>query len=870
MAGTVCFARLLLVAAMATTLVCACRQDSHRDDGPLPATATGDAAALQPLATEVDSTHVESLDDGQRATRSQVGIALAGDPRTPHAHPPDGVLQPSPDDSSRSRHEADAANSSQAWTPAPIEVTGNVDRPMPAAEAPAFGVTGRAGAATAASARFAGLGIGLLAVALLVGMAWLALRRTRRDDGPEGGRAIGWDQPRLPAGATRLDSPRASGCFLDVTTTLEEPGAPVAFYPAEATLRHDPVRTADGRAKALSSRVDDAVELTSTSPYAVTSVAVRPMASYATTLRRPADEDGVATAHAVEDDTDVGTPDDVANDIESSGNGWSDLVDAHPAADAAVSFVPASTPVAPGPDTSDRVTGSAAHAAQTAEVAPIVANTPLVAAEADAAPPPLLWLDSEPPIRTGEAWARAGHYWWRLAWHDERGDASALEHAAEAFERALALEPERAAVLGRMLSRCHRALASLSTGDAREHHLEAALSTLDTHFDEPTVDDDTRREWAGLLLERAQAEGAGDRASLLDRAERLVGATAEAAGDVEALRLQARIALVRSARVHGGERSALEDAAVEALLRGIAQGPDAARDECLAELIEVERVRMARMNGAALVAHGQRVQAALAPRLAVATSIEPLLAWLRLLGDWAGRLRGEAARRKLAEAEPLFRAIEALAPDARNGVRFARAYYLRLRARNEVGSARIATLREGLRELCAMEAGASGYPVALEAAQMHLAVAEAIGGRDARADYIRAVTLAREAVDDTANAAAALACALTAQLALAETAPVDATAREAMNAWSSRLLALTPGHADALRLQARVLLLDRDPQAASERCAAAWDAGADGLLLLPVWRRASDEWAQAANTEPDRAAWRHNRQHFRTASSSLP
>lgn len=579
----------------------------------------------------------------------------------------------------------------------------------------------------------------------------------------------------------------------------------------------------------------------------------------------PTDEGDVASADTVADPVDVVAADDTAIAAASS----SDLVDGR-STPPTLLFAAASQAVAPVHHPENGAAESAMRPTPASEEVPLAAGPSQHAHEVDAADAPLLWLDPEPSIRTGEAWARAGHYWWRLAWHGERGDASALEHAADAFERALALEPERATVLSRMLSRCHRSLASLSTGDARVRHLDAALSTLDAHFDEPAVDDDVRLEWAGILLERAEADEAGDHALLLDRADRLVGETAGPADDGEALRLHARIALARSGQARGGERIALEEAAISALLRGIEQSSDTVRDQCLAELIELERARMARMNGAALVAHGQQVQSTLAPWLAAATSIEPLLAWLRLLGDWSGSLRGDAARRKLAEAEPLFRAVETLAPDARDGVRFARAYYLRLRARNEVGSARIATLREGLRELSAVAAESSGYPVALEAAQTHLAVAAAIGGNDARADYARAVVLAREAVHDTANAGASLACALTAQLALAEVAPLDATARHAMKAWSSQLLTLEPTNADALRLHARVLLLDHDPKAASERCAAAWDAGADGLLLLPVWRRASDEWAQAANTEPDRAAWHSNRQHLRTASSSLP
>lgn len=710
-----------------------------------------------------------------------------------------------------------------------------------------------------ASARLVGIGLSVLAVLLLVVVAWIALRRRRRDE-PAVDRVIGWDRPRLPADVVLPDSPRESGQFLDMTTMVEESDAQVAFYPPAAMLRHDPVRAADNRADALLARVDGTTDIAFASPYAVISVELHPM-------QAPVSVDAVAE-HA-----DVVAADGIGSAAVSPGNRWSDRID-DPSARPKLVFAAAYQQAAPpGHDIEDEVAEVTTQPTSASKDVPSAADPSQHARDedVDATGAPLLGLEPEPPIRTGEAWARTGHYWWRLAWHGEQPDASALEHAGEAFERALALEPERAMVLSRMLSRCHRALASLSTGGDRVRHLDAALSALDAHFDASTVDDDTRLEWAGILVESAEAAPPGDGACRMDRAEQLIeaAATKDADGtDTEALRLQARIALARSRQARGNERLTLEDAAINALLRGVEQSAGTARGECLAELIEVERVRMARMNSAALVAHGQQVHSRLTPWLATAGSIEPLLAWLRLLGDWSGHLRGEAARRKLAEAEPLFRAIEALAPDARDGVRFARAFYLRLRARNEVGSARIATLREGLRELTAVNEGSS-YPVTLEAAQMHLAVAEAIGGLDARADYVHAVDLTQSGMDDATHAGAALTCALTAQLAMAETVPVDVTAREAMRAWSSRLLALAPGDADALRLHARVLLLDHDPRAASERCAAAWDAGADGLRLLPVWRRASDEWAQAANTEPDQTAWRNNRQHFRTASASL-
>ncbi|HEY0504709.1 MAG TPA: hypothetical protein VGD42_14605 [Lysobacter sp.] len=869
MARTVCLARLLVIAAMAATLVCACRQDSHRDGGPSTESAIDGGATPQPLAADV-AVAVESLDGRHGAMRPQAGAVLVTASRRSQSRRFGDALQSSSDDSSSSGQDADATAAFNASSSTPVDVTRSADAPTTASHAPPRGAMERARAAGDVSARFVGIGLCLLAVLLLMAIAWIALRRRHRDDEPAGDRIIGWDLPRLPAGAALLDSPRTSGRFLDVTTELPNPDTPVA-YPEEATLRHDPARAAEARARAVSTRAGDGVERVCASPYSVATVAVQPMQGAVPAPRAPTAEAPAASTDAMAERPDAGAPDGVANVAEPFGNGRSDLADGPPAHSVLV-FAASQAVAAPAHGMEGRAAEAALPRTTAGDGASQVPDPSPLANDVEAPSAPLLFHDPEPAIRTGEAWARAGYYWWRLAWHGERGDASALEHAAEAFERARALEPERATVLSRMLSRCHRALASLSTGDVRTRHLDAAVSALDDHVDASTIDDDARLEWAGVLVERAEADAPADRASLLERAGRLIEGAAGAAErtGADTLRMQARIALARSGQARAGERAALEGSAVDALLRGVEQASGVARDECLAELIEVERARMARMNGAALVAHGQQVQSRLAPWLAVATSIEPLLAWLRLLGDWSGSLRGDAARRKLAEAEPLFRTIETLAPDARDGVRFARAYYLRLRARNEVGSARIATLREGLRELSAIDHEASGYPVPLEAAQMHLAVAEAIGGHDARTDYAQAVVLAREAIHDPANAGAALACALAAQLALTELAPFDATAREAMNAWSQRLLALAPANADALRLHARVLLLDHDPKAASLHCAAAWDAGADGLQLLPVWRRASDEWAQAANTEPDHAAWRSNRQHFRTASSSLP
>lgn len=712
----------------------------------------------------------------------------------------------------------------------------------------------------------------VLPIVLLV--LWWAMRRRRRQRSADahGDRVIGWTQVRPPVSPVPAPVAPGQGGHFEVSGVIDARPATLPFFPSDFTLRHDAAGSAKARAHALSMQPDEPLEVGG-SAYEVTAVALRAMPQVLPQPETPAPASNVTGPHPTARDSEPravsslpSQPDDATVAAPGHEAGGLPAFDAH-AQTEPDDAMPNHDDTAPS-DQVDRPTedGVVTPATAVDPALPSQAAAEFVPATAGANDPPA-------PIPTGEAWARAGHFWWRLAWRNAQVDASALEQAADAFKRALALEPTHAGLLARLLARCHRELATSMPGDARAARLDAALAVFDAHLDERKVDDATRLDWVATLLDRATVEG-GDRPALLERASHLLDMRWDAETretDAEAQRLYIRIMRARGGLVGGSERAALEEEALSALLRGMERANGPQRDEWLTEWIDAEHARMSRMNGAARIAYAQAVQARAAEPLAAARSIAPLMAWLNLLSDWAGSLRGAAALRKLGEAEPLFDAIRTMAPQTHAGVDFARAYYLRLRAANEVESARIATLREALRLLSGIDSGSLvGLPVALEAAQTHLALADVIRGRDALGEYVRAKELALGVVDDSAHARLALTCAITAELAAARIAPIDETTRDALAERSARLLTLAPDDAQALRLAAGVQALCGRPRDACELCAAAWDAGADGARLVEVWRRAIDDWALLARTDVERAAWLRHQQRFRAASTFLP
>lgn len=478
---------------------------------------------------------------------------------------------------------------------------------------------------------------------------------------------------------------------------------------------------------------------------------------------------------------------------------------------------------------------------------------------------------AEEATGTAAHWARTGQRWWQQSQQGGTGAEEALERAADAFARAMALEPARADVLGAMLSRCHLAHARLVHGDARIDHLDAALRYQPSPPPDAEEPLNARLHRAEALYERALATSPGERAHWLAQADSCLAALprpppGQDAEHAERLAMQVQLAHVDLAT--GRHRDHLFDAAVVAMLTAVERSPDSQRDEWLALLITHQQRNLQRLNGAARAAAAQRAKAVVAPWLHRAVSLEPLLAWLRFLAVWAEGTQGGVAADRYAEVEQMLDRAERLSPELRAGTDFARACHLRLRARTEVGGKRLQLLREALRLLEGVQDPQIPQKlVALEAAQLHLAAAQVIGGNESAPDLRLAMQFADTVALTPAHRADALMCALDAHLRLARLSPATDELRNALLVRAGQLRTLDSPPATALNQLAEVELYCGHYAQACAACNSAWHAGASGDAVLSIWRDALARWSTTIRND-ESTAWQAAHKRLRSAATS--
>jgi len=473
------------------------------------------------------------------------------------------------------------------------------------------------------------------------------------------------------------------------------------------------------------------------------------------------------------------------------------------------------------------------------------------------------------PQASGEAWTVAGWCWWRMARDGEPNVVENAVRAIRAFHHAMAAEPDRAAMLGGALIRCHLFAAGHQQGPARAESLAAALRQMEGRA---TKHDDTASvvEHAHALYEHALLASAEERKRELEWAEQKLTGLGDQALDNDARWLLGSVRLALAEGITGRVAATWLDGATEVLKRGLQEATPETRDNWLARLIDVERSRLPGMTAAARLMHLRQLRDAYEPALAQARSVPPLLSWIQVLREWATMLSHAPARQKLAEVEPLFEHIEALSPDDVDNVQFARAYYLRLRAAQEPNAVALDTLAAA-DAMCA-RIGSPSVPtqtLALERAEVALARSGLLSGREQRDALDQAIRLSDSALSTPdANRSLALICGINARLAKAAHATLANDDIPPLASLAQQLLEREPDDADALHLVAKCEFAGGDTVAAAWYCEAAWEAGCRHADLLRLWREALSRKPGAAGRAGEDPQWKRLNQCVRIAQST--
>jgi len=467
------------------------------------------------------------------------------------------------------------------------------------------------------------------------------------------------------------------------------------------------------------------------------------------------------------------------------------------------------------------------------------------------------------------AWAIAGWSAWKLAQRD-RDPLPAAREAADAFAAALAGDPSRRSSLSRMIGRCHLLQADADVPVHRLEHLRQAA-----HAYEHALVDSARpsnaglMEWANAVAELATHAASDDRAQWLAQLDAVLARAAEAAGATPAwCKLRAQAAWLHAlAAPASAARARWHEQAVAELRAGydrLEQGNQ--RDSWLADSIDAERRYLGGLSQAARAAGVRDMEARVRDPLEQARSPAPWLKWVHALADGARSLQGPAARQRLAEAGAAFERLEALpaSKEERQGIAFARAYYLRLRGLHEHGHAREQVLDHASRLLA--ELRQSDFPsvgaVAME--QAEVALAQAGDGQDEVPRYREAVAHASAAADFAPTRQSAFCALLTALLGWQRRLPEQA--RTVQIATVAQWLREADAHpsADTLRLLAAAAMTADDVAEAARLSAAAWEAGAERSAVLPGWQRADAEWAKRL-AGAERLGWERQHRQLRLA-----
>jgi len=476
------------------------------------------------------------------------------------------------------------------------------------------------------------------------------------------------------------------------------------------------------------------------------------------------------------------------------------------------------------------------------------------------------------PGASAETWAVAGWCHWKLA--NETGLAQAAADAAQSFSRAIAADPARALPLARMIGRCHLLQAATAAPGRRAANVADAVRVFEAHFvGAPRLSPAALSEWAEALLEMARLAAPAQQPMWLGRLD----AVAAAAGDDSALaprwhRLRAAAAALRARHAATpAEHARLLRTASAELQAGseLLEDPHE-REQWLAEWIDAERQPLAHGSTAARIAGYQALERRMQDMLGTVGTAAPLLAWVRVLADWAGLLDGPAARQRLAKTSAWFDRIDGLGDLDAGDRAFTRAYYLRLRAAHEHGATRARTLDEAARLLAALAPAeqARDPAVAMEQAQIALARAGAGDHHRATAQYREAIAHASVAADHPQTRLPGFRTLLCALLDWQRLAPE--TARLAQISVVAQWLRdeEQPPSPASLRLLARAALAGGDAAGAAELSAKAWQAGIDDHDILACWQQADAQWARELAQDNDRAAWQRQHRLLRLASST--
>jgi len=480
-------------------------------------------------------------------------------------------------------------------------------------------------------------------------------------------------------------------------------------------------------------------------------------------------------------------------------------------------------------------------------------------------------LDAQAPAT---AWAMAGWCAWKLAQGDDNPLPAAVE-AAHAFTQALAADPSRRTTLSRMIGRCHLRQAEADVPARRKPHLAAAVQAYAQGFgDAARASGSALLEWANALAVLATQSMAAERASWLAQLDAVLARGPRHADAAPVwCRLYAQAAWLHAAQAPTlATRTRLHAEAVAHLQRGHEQlGEAYARDQWLAESIEAERRYLATQSVAARVAGHAALAARAREPLAEASSAAPWLAWVHVLADGARLLQGPAARQRLAEAEAVFVRLEQTpaAADERQGIAFARAHYLRMRAAHERGGARQRLLDDASQVLAALRDSEFAAPagVALEQAELALMRASTETPAAAQAHYSEAVAHASVAADAAPTRVPAFRTLLTALLCWQRLQPEPARLTQIGLVAQWLADADIPPSAETLRLRAAAALVRDDMVDAARLSAAAWEAGAEPRDVLPAWRQADAAWTRGL-ADSDRAAWEQQHRQLRLASGT--
>jgi|GEM_PF-719643 len=472
------------------------------------------------------------------------------------------------------------------------------------------------------------------------------------------------------------------------------------------------------------------------------------------------------------------------------------------------------------------------------------------------------------------AWAMAGWCAWKLARGTEQPQAWATE-AADAFSRALAADPSRGPLIGRMIGRCHRLLADVDAPAQRSAHLVAAAQAYANAFRHAgTPSDGALREWADVLLTLAHGAAPAERTPVLTQLDAVLAQGPQAASASTAwYRLRAQAALLHAtAASSSAERTRHRREAVELMQLGHARIQDAAaRDHWLADSIDAERRHLGTLSQAARDGAFRAMAERVRPALETAQSSAPWLAWVHVLADWSRPLQDPAARPHLAEAGKVFVRLQALPAadeEEARGIAFAQAYYLRLRAEREPEGSRAEWLDRADALLAPLRVAEFPELAAVALEQTEIALARTRLAGDATPWFEQAVAHATFAADLPQTRVPGFRLLLGALLAWQQHSPAASRLQQIALVAQWLQQADTSPTSDTWCLLAMAALTGGHAAQAAQLSASAWEAGAARSQVLSGWQRADALWARDLPTAAEQAAWQRQHRLLRLASST--